>query len=444
MHNLSETHDADVVAFEFVSQTAPMIYLSHPEHILEATTSVENAGQWQKHPIWHCWQEMLCPVPTLSGLTGLEGRVWLERRRMMQPLFQPRHIATVIERVTPQIVAALDGLPRDGQPVDIGPLVGDLVVDMVVQLLLGTTLDVSTRRRVLDAIEVAMVAANRGLGAFFEGRQPDPADVAAGKTATWLLGDLARERIAAYHELPANERPVDLVSTLMHLDAGDLSTDADVETRVQVIAGEMAFTWVAAVETTHQLLKWTVERLAWNAPVLARLVAVVSTKFGSRRPDFAELAQVPALEWTLHEVLRQRSPLPVLWRSATVNFEFGGYRIPRHATIIVNGLWAQLSPRFWQAPEAFDPWRFAPERAGSITRGAFTPFGSGRRRCIGENLALAEALMVLGTLCWWLDREGLSLQPGEPTPVRPTLLFTVQPVSSAGVGSVPVRLVPSA
>ena len=48
--------------------------------------------------------------------------------------------------------------------------------------------------------------------------------------------------------------------------------------------------------------------------------------------------------------------------------------------------------------EAFDPDRFARERARTLPSNAYKPFGNGQRACIGQQFAMQEAALVLGML----------------------------------------------
>ena len=56
-------------------------------------------------------------------------------------------------------------------------------------------------------------------------------------------------------------------------------------------------------------------------------------------------------------------------------------------------------PEFWDDPDRFDPDRFTPERSVGRPPEAFTPFGLGARRCIGERFALIEATLVMASFC---------------------------------------------
>jgi cytochrome P450 len=79
-------------------------------------------------------------------------------------------------------------------------------------------------------------------------------------------------------------------------------------------------------------------------------------------------------------------------------------------------------PDFWERPEAFDPERFAPERAAGRHRFAYFPFGGGPRVCIGNQFAFTEAQLILATI---LSRYQFRLLPG--TSVIPEPLITLRP-----------------
>jgi cytochrome P450 len=64
--------------------------------------------------------------------------------------------------------------------------------------------------------------------------------------------------------------------------------------------------------------------------------------------------------------------------------------------------------RCGQAPDAFDPARFADARA--VPRFQYLPFGDGPRICIGASFALQEAVIILATL---LARFRFAAVPGQ-------------------------------
>ena len=71
-------------------------------------------------------------------------------------------------------------------------------------------------------------------------------------------------------------------------------------------------------------------------------------------------------------------------------------------------------------PHAFDPDRFTKERKTALPRGAYVPFGSGSRICIGKKFGQTEVKLVTAMA---LQRFDFELLPGHEMTVRqmPTL-----------------------
>ena len=85
---------------------------------------------------------------------------------------------------------------------------------------------------------------------------------------------------------------------------------------------------------------------------------------------------------------------------------------------------------YFDAPDAFRPERFAPEREKLLPRGAFMPFGGGPRICIGNHFALMEGQLILAALA-----QRLRFVPLDGRPVTPEPLVTLRPK-----GGLPMRV----
>jgi cytochrome P450 len=73
-------------------------------------------------------------------------------------------------------------------------------------------------------------------------------------------------------------------------------------------------------------------------------------------------------------------------------------------------------PGFWQDPELFQPDRFAGEKMEAVAEGAYLPFGAGPRHCVGREMALLVAPLVLAAV---LANFRLRLVPGHPVACKP-------------------------
>jgi cytochrome P450 len=75
-------------------------------------------------------------------------------------------------------------------------------------------------------------------------------------------------------------------------------------------------------------------------------------------------------------------------------------------------------PRWFPNPEGFDPDRWTADRAKTLPRYAYFPFGGGPRVCIGNHFSMMEATLVLATI---LQRFRIELLPGERLALKPAV-----------------------
>jgi enediyne biosynthesis protein E7 len=90
--------------------------------------------------------------------------------------------------------------------------------------------------------------------------------------------------------------------------------------------------------------------------------------------------------------------------------------------------------RFWDAPERFDPDRFAADRAVDRPRYAYIPFGAGPRFCVGNHLGMMEATFVIAMLARELT---LTKVPGHRVVREPMLSLRMR-------GGLPMTVSPAA
>lgn len=115
---------------------------------------------------------------------------------------------------------------------------------------------------------------------------------------------------------------------------------------------------------------------------------------------------VERLRFTTRVIQETLRLLPPAWstsREAMRDDVLDGHRIPRRAIVQPLFYLTHRHPEFWEDPDRFDPDRFTPERSVGRPPEAFTPFGLGARRCIGERFALVEATLVLASFCQRLE-----------------------------------------
>ncbi|WTU86056.1 cytochrome P450 [Streptomyces sp. NBC_00048] len=82
----------------------------------------------------------------------------------------------------------------------------------------------------------------------------------------------------------------------------------------------------------------------------------------------------------------------------------------------------QRDPAVFDDPEVFDPDRWLPERLTTGQRQAFTAFGGGRRKCLGKQYGMTEAVLALATIS-----SNWQLRNTDAEPLRPLPRFLLTP-----------------
>ncbi len=155
---------------------------------------------------------------------------------------------------------------------------------------------------------------------------------------------------------------------------------------------------VAGHETTANALTWALWLLANDPAATERLVNEVKAVCGGGAIGAEHVEGLVFTKQVVQEAMRLFPPAPVIPRYAAEACELGGLSIPANTAVFISVYAIHRHKNLWEHPQAFDPDRFAPEKAKALPRGAYLPFGAGPRICIGAAFATIEAVVVLASL----------------------------------------------
>lgn len=342
-----------------------------------------------------------------DNLMTREGSAWLSRRRLMTPSLQRTEVMHLGGDIGAAIDTALDSWTGyAGHTVCLRELLAQLTREVVARTLLGVS--IQTFPEVGDAFSVLTryicYRATTPLAAplWLPTRQHREVRRAQ------LNLDRVAERILAEHGSTDVTRPT-LLTSLLHAtdpETGARLDDVQLCRELQVLMG-------AGETTTGEALAFCFSLLGRHPEVLTRVVAELDRALGPRSIEISDLPKVPLLRQVLDETLRLYPPSYVLARSATEGTTLGELPIPVGTVVLYSPYTLHRDPRFWSAPDQFQPERFAADgEAATVPRYAYLPFGAGPRRCIGENLAQLEMMFAVARI---LQRFTLQL-PREPAP----------------------------
>jgi cytochrome P450 len=360
-----------------------------------------------------------------NGLLTNDGESWLQQRRLMQPAFHRDRVAAFGTLITEATTAWLNQLETaqaigSGRPLDIPQEMSRLTLSIVCKALFGADLPAEA----LERVSRALTTANHLLSeAFYL-----PGILSLPTPQRHRLREARGELHAVVDTIIQQRRALgeqrgrgDLLAML--LDARDAETGVGMSD--QQLRDEILTLLLAGHETTANTLSWTLYLLAQHPDIAANLQSEYRRVLQGRPPRMDDLPHLSLTRMVIEESMRLYPPAWALGRRALAEDEIGGHTIPKGAYVLVFQYVTHRHPDFWERPDAFDPERFAAERATGRHRYAYFPFGGGPRLCIGNQFALIEARLILAT---FLSRYPLLLSP--TAHVIPEPLVTLRPRGS--------------
>ncbi|WP_051845958.1 cytochrome P450 [Streptomyces sp. NRRL F-5053] len=345
-----------------------------------------------------------------DGLITATGERWKRQRRALQSHFTAvgvrryeRHIAGAAQHIADR----WEHCARTGEPTDVAEDMRYFALDTIWRLLTGTPLDARTHddlsplARVVAALptlsapgrapsaapqtqQTQQTRQTRQTQQTQQTRQAPERDGAA--EGPERVEEAARRAVAAARAAgPGDGRGI------LH----DLLDYPD-----QLLRDELVTLIVAGHETTATALTWLHLLLDrhpwWRAWALRRGPA------GHRA--------------LITETLRLYPPVWLIPRHADEDTVLDGRPVAAGTRVLVCPYLTHRDPALWPAPLAFDPRR----PAARPQSGAFHPFGTGPRACLGQHFSLREMEILTTTL---LPR--FVPRPTSPASLSPTFAATL-------------------
>ena len=348
-----------------------------------------------------------------EGLLSSDGETWRAHRRIMAPSFDPRSVASYAPAMVEASTAFASewGRLEDGAEIDAS---SDMT-RLTLEIISGTMFSADAG----EMTGVTGLALEQGIDQAFNFNLLDILPVVGGMR---LAG---RERLMQQLFAPmdeplkrliesrrANPGKLDLLGRLVA--ALDEETGAGLST--EEVRNEVLTIFVAGHETTAAAMTfvWYVlsQQIEWEEKLHAELDQVL----GGRVPTDADLPNLKLTRRIIEETMRLYPPAPGLSARVAVKAdEVAGTRIPAGGMVLISSWILHRHRSLWEEPNRFDPDRFLAERSVGRPRFAYLPFGGGPRVCIGQMLAMNEAILILATLA---QRFRLRLRPGHKVAIQ--------------------------
>jgi len=370
-----------------------------------------------------------------KGLASSEGELWLQQRRMLQPLFLKQQLAGLAPLITRTIDDSLARWPvrSGGARFELFEGITHMVTRIILRAMFNAALSEAECDEASKAVKTAADQIGTRLWTFFLPRSlPLPGERELRKavhtidsTIFRILSERRRRRSGAVAEGQGDL--IDLLLDTQDEESGQRMSDLQVR-------DEAVTFFAAGIETTANMLAWTFYLLCAHPEIERKVRDEVEAVVGDRTPTFEDLNKLTYSKMVLQEALRLYPPGWMIPRHAIAEDVIHGHRIPKDAVVIVLVHAIHRHPALWPDPEVFRPERFTPEETAKRHRSAYLPFGFGARQCIGNHLALMEGQLVLSMVA---QRFRMRLVPGHK--VVPRVGMTLYPKDGVLVTLEPAR-----
>lgn len=351
-----------------------------------------------------------------NGLPVADGEAWLQQRRLMQPAFHRQRLASLTTVITDLTVAMLDQWQsRSDRAFDIAAEMRHLTQQIIVGLMFGAEIDSHAAEAVGRAFAFMME--------YFHYRNSSPFPLPE-HWSTWRNRRLkhVQQQIEQFVNRIIEEQRRSAASAdnlvSMLLAARDQETGEGMTN--QQLFDEVRTIFFTGYDTTSNVLAWVWYSLAQHPDVERRLHHELTEVLGGRTPTFQDLPNLTYVRMIIEETMRLYPPAWSTGRTVVADDQIDGYHISAGSKVIISPYVTHRLPTLWEHPDTFDPQHFAPEQSAGRDQYAYFPFGGGPRLCIGSNLAMMEAQLIVAMVA---QKYRLSLVLGRPVHLYPGIIL---------------------
>jgi cytochrome P450 len=353
---------------------------------------VDKAGAFSRDEVTY---RAFTPVIGRSSLFLAEGSDWRWQRRAVAPIFRHEMLLSFVPTIAviaERQVERWRTRPLD-VPVETAAAMMRSTFEIIVEAILGGSahLDADRYGHALSAnfntIPWHILLAALWAPAWM----PFPGRRRAQRARDFLHADIGRLIAERRAKPPHHPDLLDLLLAARDADTGRGMNDAE------LVANLLTFI-SAGHETTAVALTWTLWLLAKDEAVQRRVYDEAVAVIGHDPVEIAHIDALPLTRQVILEAMRLFPPVPMLSRIPKTAMQLGGLAITPRTWVGIPIFALHRNTLLWDNPHAFDPDRFASDQAKGRSRYAHLPFGAGPRVCIGANLAMIEAVVIIATL----------------------------------------------
>ncbi|TXF89690.1 cytochrome P450 [Neolewinella aurantiaca] len=326
------------------------------------------------------------------GLLTNNGEPWLTQRRLIQPGFHRKRLASLVtemQAVINRCCTGLDQVATSGEATSLHGLTTDLVFRVIARAIFTDGFNDEETKELNEAIDAVQGYV------IYPVRMPflrGPLRWIGQERKHLQITTEVRARIQLrIEDRRAGEPKDDLLQMLLdsrYEDSGEPMED-------QQLVDEIMILFAAGHETSANALAWTLWLLDQHPEVREKIRAEIAVVETEGPVGFKSARKLTYLTQVIEESMRMYPPAWITDRVALTDDQAGGYNISSGTSIAVFIHGLHHNPEYWDSPESFRPERMSAAAKKTRHPMCYLPFGAGPRLCIGNHFAMLEMQLIL-------------------------------------------------
>ncbi|CAN4122812.1 unnamed protein product [Withania somnifera] len=341
-----------------------------------------------------------------QGLVGLKGEQWALHRRVANQAFTMEIVKAWVPDIVTSVIKVLKKWEKENEEkeefeVDVFKELNDLSAEVISRTAFGSSFEEGKRIFVLQEQQISLtLQAMRSI--YLPGFRYLPTK---NNVMRRRLEKETRESVRKLVEISSKgrENSKNLLSLLISASEEEQGFGMD------EVIDECKTFYFAGKETTSNLLTWALLLLAlhqeWQDKAREEVFRVCK---GNNLPSAENLNDFKIVTMILNETLRLYPPVVALTRGTDKDIKLGDLEIPANTQFYVS-----IAARFAEPRKHL---------------ASFFPFALGPRVCVGQNLAMVEAKIILAMI---VQNFSFVLSPSYVH--APTMRLTLQPQYGAPI-----------
>ncbi|XP_016568603.2 cytochrome P450 734A1 [Capsicum annuum] len=359
-----------------------------------------------------------------EGLVGLRGEQWALHRKIANQAFNMEIVKAWVPDIVTSVINAMKRWEKEHEEkeefeVDVFKELNDLSAEVISRTAFGSSFEEGKRIFLLQEQQISLtLQAMRSI--YIPGFRYLPTK---NNMMRRRLEKETRESVRRLIEKSrkGRENSKNLLSLLIS------ASEEEHGFGMEEVINECKTFYFAGKETTSGLLTWALLLLAlhqeWQDKARKEVLRFCK---GNNLPSAENLNDFKIVTMILNETLRLYPPIVALTRGTSKDIKLGDLEIPANTQFYVSVAAVHHDTEIWgEDALEFNPQRFAESRKHLAS---FFPFALGPRVCVGQNLAMVEAKIVLAMI---VQNFSLALSPSYVH--APTMRLTLQPQYGAPI-----------